>query len=136
MNDLSTLSLMRIVYLLNFLLLGLDVWPSIVRHVGAWEPMRGVAFSFWAALATLSGLGLRYPVKMLPLLLLQFLYKLIWLFAVAVPNWSAVRATDLFNAMALGILVDLIAIPWPHVLATFCWMPGDRWTRQRGMVVH
>lgn len=129
MNDLSTLrlTLMRVVYLLNFVLLGLDAWPTIVGHVGAWEPMRGVAFSFWAALATLSGLGLRNPVKMVPLLLLQFLYKLIWLLGVAVPNWSTVRATELFTAMTLGILVDLAAIPWRHVLATFWTMPGDRW---------
>jgi len=63
------LYLMRLLYLLNFVLLGLDVWPGIINHVGAWDPVKGVAFSFWAALSALSGLGLRYPLKMLPLLL-------------------------------------------------------------------
>ena len=121
------LYVMRAVYLLNFVLLGLDVWPGLLGHVGAWEPMRGVAFSFWAALATLSGLGLRYPVKMVPVLLLQFLYKSIWLLAVAVPNWSAVRSTDLAQAMAIGLVVDLIGIPWPYVLRSFGAARGDRW---------
>src|SRR5271165_3169952 len=96
-NDVSTfrLYLMRFLYLLNFVLLGLDVWPAIINHVGAWDPVRGVAFSFWAALSALSALGLRYPLKMLPLLLLQLLYKSVWLTAVALPLWPVIRSTDL-----------------------------------------
>jgi hypothetical protein len=66
------LYLLRLFVLLNFVLLRLDVWPAIINHKGAWDPMRGVALSFWASLSALSGLGLRYPVKMVPLLLLQF----------------------------------------------------------------
>ena len=48
LSEVSTLRLclMRLLYLLNFVLLGLDVWPAIIRHVGAWDPVRGVAFSF------------------------------------------------------------------------------------------
>jgi hypothetical protein len=121
------LYLMRLLYLLNFVLLGLDVWPGIINHVGAWDPVRGVAFSFWAALSALSGLGLRYPIKMLPLLLLQLFYKWVWLIAVALPMWSAVRSTDLNKAMVIGVVLDLIVIPWPYVLATFVKKPGDRW---------
>jgi hypothetical protein len=64
------LYLMRLLFLLNFVLLGLDVWPAIINHKGARDAMHGVALSFWAALSALSGLGLRYPVKMVPLLLL------------------------------------------------------------------
>jgi hypothetical protein len=64
------LYLMRLLYLLNFVLLGLEVWPVMINHPGAWDPVKGVAFSFWAALSALSVLGLRYPLKMLPLLLL------------------------------------------------------------------
>ena len=58
----------RLLYLLNFVMLGLQVWPAIINHPGAWDPVKGVAFSFWAALSRLSVLGLRYPVKMVPLL--------------------------------------------------------------------
>lgn len=121
------LYLMRLLYLLNFVLLGLDVWPAIMNHAGAWDPVKGVAFSFWAALSALSGLGLRYPLKMLPLLLLQLLYKAIWLIAVGLPQWSAVRSTDLAKAMMIGVVLDLIAIPWPYVLANYVRKPGDRW---------
>ena len=67
------LYLMRVLYPGNVVLLGLDVWPVLIRHEGVWDPVRGAAFSFWAALSALSGLGIRYPLKMLPLLLLQLL---------------------------------------------------------------
>ncbi len=121
------LYVMRFVYLLNFVLLGSDVWPAIFRHQGAWDPTKGVAFSFWAALSVLSVWGLRYPLKMVPLLLLQMFYKAVWLIAVGLPMWSAVRATDLAHAMVIGIVVDLIASPWPYVAASFVREPGDRW---------
>jgi hypothetical protein len=121
------LYLLRLLYLLNFVLLGLDVWPEIINHQGAWDPVRGVAFSFWAALSALSGLGLRYPLKMVPLLLLQLFYKSVWLLAVALPLSSAGRSTDLTNAMLIGAVVDLIVIPWPYVLANYVKKRGDRW---------
>ena len=128
-NEISTfrLYLMRLLYLLNFVLLGLDVWPAIISHKGTWDPLHGVAFSFWAALSALSGLGLRYPLRMLPLLLLQLFYKAVWLLAVALPMWSAVRSTGLAHAMAIGVIVDLVGIPWPYVLANYVKARGDRW---------
>jgi len=121
------LYLMRLLYMLNFGMLGLSVWPEIINHAGAWDPVKGVAFSFWAALSVLSGLGLRYPLKMLPLLLLQLLYKSIWVIAVALPLWSAFRSVELTRIMAMGAVVDLIVIPWPYVIANYVKKPGDRW---------
>ena len=121
------LYLMRLLYLGNFVFLGLNVWPELINHVGAWDPVKGVAFSFWAALSALSGLGIRYPLKMLPLLLLQLLYKSIWLIAVYLPLQSAGQSTDLTKIMVGGVVVDLIVIPWPYVLATYVKKRGDRW---------
>lgn len=131
-KEISTFRLyvMRFVYLVNFVLLGLDVWPEVFRHQGAWDPLKGVAFSFWAALSALSGLGVRYPLKMLPLLLLQLFYKAVWLLAVALPMWSAVRSTDLTHAMVIGVVVDLIGIPWPFVVASYVKERGDKWKEQ------
>jgi hypothetical protein len=59
--------------------------------------------SFWAALVTLSGLGLRYPLKMLPLLFMQLFYKSVWLIAVAFPLGAAARSLDLTNGMVMGL---------------------------------
>ena len=49
--SLFRLYLMRFLYLLNFVLLGMDVWPGLIHHGKPWDPMHGIAVSFWAALA-------------------------------------------------------------------------------------
>jgi len=128
-NEVSTfrLYLMRALYLLN-LALGLIVWPIILRGEAMSDPTRAVGWSFWAALFTLSGLGLRYPLKMLPVLLMQLFYKSVWLTAVALPLWRAGQpAADMTDGMVLGVVLDLIAIPWPYVLRNFVKERGDRW---------
>ena len=121
------LYLMRLLYALNFVMLGLSVWPELINHAGAWDPVKGVAFSFWAALSALSVLGLRYPLKMVPLLLLQMLYKSIWVIGVALPLWYTFRSIELTRIMGMGAVVDLIVIPWPYVIANYVKKPGDRW---------
>jgi hypothetical protein len=121
------LYLMRLLYLLNFLFLGFEVWPTLLHHPGPWDPVKGVALSFWAALSALCVLGIRYPLKMVPVLLMQFLYKLIWLVAVALPAWPALRSAGLTGSMEGGIIADLVVIPWVYVWVTFVRQPGDRW---------
>jgi hypothetical protein len=125
------LYLMRLAYLLNAVVLGLSVWPGIINHTGAWDPVRGVALSFWAALSTLSILGIRYPLKMLPLLLMQAFYKTVWLLAVGLPVRSAGQlnpaGVEIFKACAIGLVLDLVVIPWPYVFANYVKSRGDRW---------
>lgn len=121
------LNLLRVLYLMNFLLLGLDAWPTLVSQGGGMDPVRGAAFSFWCALSLLCGLGLRYPLALLPLLLLQFFYKVIWLLAVALPQWSGLQSAELTQAMLVGVVLDVIVIPWPHVIRSYVFERGDRW---------
>jgi hypothetical protein len=123
------LYLMRVLYFLNLVLLGSDVWPALIRHEGTWDPVKGVAYSFWGALSILSLLGLRYPLQMLPLLFMQLTYKTIWLVAVALPLRSAGISTGLTKVMLIGAIVDVVVIPWPHVFANYVKKPGDRWRR-------
>jgi hypothetical protein len=118
---------MRLLYLLNFLMLGLQVWPVLINHPGLWDPVKGAAFSFWAALSALSVLGLRYPLKMLPLLLLQLLYKSIWVIAVALPAWSTFQSIEMTRIMGLGAIVDIAVIPWAYAFTNYVKKPGDRW---------
>ena len=123
------LILLRIFYPLLFVFLGLEVWPAIFTRRESWEPLAGIAFSFWAALSTLAILGLRYPLRMLPILLLQMLYKTIWLLAVALPLWRAGKfnatAHELFVVCAVGVVGDLIVIPWRYVLESYVLKPKN-----------
>ena len=116
--------LLRFFYLVNVVLLGGTVWSEIFMHAGLWEPMPGVAFSFWAAFSLLAILGILHPLKMIPLLLVQFSYKLIWLTIVAYPLWSANHlkgssAQELTAINFKGIIADLLVIPWPYVLRNY-----------------
>jgi hypothetical protein len=114
---------MRFLFLLNGVVLGSDVWPAIIHRAKPWDPLHGVAFSFWAALSLLSLLGLRFPVRMLPLLLLQLCYKSIWLIGIAYPLWSGDHwdpvAAEVLKACAIGAILDLIVIPWPYVFENY-----------------
>ena len=132
-TDVSTLRLylLRALYLMNFAFLAVNTWPALFAPAQPLGPLDGTAFSFWAALSTLCALGLRYPLQMLPLLLLQLLYKLIWLLAVALPFSTGGGADPLTAQMtktfAGGAIADLIVIPWGYVLAYYVRKPGDRW---------
>ena len=116
--------LLRFFYALAILLLGIQVWSEIFTHAGPWQPLPAVAFSFWGAFSALAILGLIHPLKMIPLLLVQFSYKLIWLIIVAYPLWSANQlpspsAEGLTKANSIGIILDLLIIPWPYVLKNY-----------------
>src|SRR5262245_59121443 len=125
-GEVSTFRLyvLRVVYVVTFLFVGTNAWNGMLTYIGAWDPLQGVAFSFWAAYATLMILGWRYPLKLLPLLLLQFFYKLVWLFAVAYPLWSSGQlsgssASGLATIFLMAVVVDLAAIPWPYALRSY-----------------
>jgi hypothetical protein len=125
--SLFRLYLLRGMYLLNCVLLGSDVWPRIISHQGAWDPLPGVAFSFWAALSALSALGVPYPIAMLPLLFLQLFYKAVWLLAVGLPLQFAGPAQEMSIVFGVGLLFDLIVIPWPYVWTRYVRGQSDRW---------
>jgi len=120
------LYLMRVLFLLNFAMLGASVWPVLLHHPEPWDPVKGVALSFWAALSLLSALGLRYPVKMVPVLLMQFAYKAIWLLAIYLPMRGQ-PPMEMTRVMAGGVIVDVIVIPWSYVFSAFVRARGDRW---------
>ena len=84
--SLARLYLLRGTYLLFAVGLGSAIWPEIVNHPLA---AHGIATSLLAGLSALWALGIRYPLKMLPLLLFELVWKSIWLIAFALPLWSA-----------------------------------------------
>jgi hypothetical protein len=125
--SIQRLYLMRGMYLLNFVLVGSGVCHEFIQRLAPWEPIVGAAFSFWAALALLSVLGIRYPLAMLPLLFIQLTYKVIWLLGVSLPLSAAGRSSDLTRSFLVAIGLDLLVIPWGYVFARYVRMPSDRW---------
>src|SRR5262245_21132380 len=123
--SIARLYLMRIAYLINFVVVGLAAWPSLTMHAGPWDPIRGAAFSLYAALSTFSALGLRYTLKMIPLLLFQLLYNVVFLGAVVAPTWPALQGAA--KVMAAAAAMDLIVIPWSYVFEHYVRSGGDPW---------
>lgn len=132
MNEISLFRLyaLRAAYLVIVVGLGIQVWPDIIHRDQPWELMEGVVTCVLAAISILALIGLRYPVRMLPLLIFELVWKSLWLALVFVPLHVAgqVDAGTAATAFAcvLGV-VFLIVIPWPYVMRTYVMAPGDRW---------
>lgn len=118
---------MRLVFLLTFIGLAPGAWQEIITPSETLEAYYGVTVSFWAALSILSILGFLYPIKMLPLLLLQFSYKLIWLLGVGLPLWQQDAleggAKELAMANGIGVVLDLVVIPWIYAVKKYLVKP-------------
>ena len=82
------------------------------------------------ALSLLALLGLRRPVAMLPVLLFESAWKLLWLGLVALPRAMAgdldAATTELLVNCSLVVVV-LVAVPWRHVWRAYVVAPGERW---------
>ena len=136
MTEASPLRLwaMRAMYLLMAAGIGLTIWPLILSHGPELPRMTGVAWALLGAIGLLALLGLRYPLRMLPLLLVELTWKVIWLAAFALPRWldgtldEAMRTT-IFET-SLGAVL-LVVIPWRYVWANYVVGPSDPWTFRR-----
>lgn len=118
------ISLLRFYYALMIFVLGIDVWTEIITHEAVWEPNAAVAYSLWATFAVLSIIGLVHPVKMIPIILLNITYKIIWLTIVAYPLWSKNQLEDsvaegLTRSNFIGFIIDIFAIPWIYVFKNY-----------------
>jgi hypothetical protein len=93
-----------------------------------------VVGSVLLAMSLLAVLGIRYPLKMLPLLFFELLWKVLWVLMWGLPLWSAQQlAPDseqtLISAL-VGVVLVPLAIPWGYVFKHYVKAPGDRWGKQ------
>ena len=125
------LYLLRATYLLLLVGLVFMVWPGIIHHAKTVPLMNGVVSGLLAGVSVLAALGIRYPLKMLPLLLFELVWKSIWLIAFALPLWSANQldpgTMGTVKDCLWGIVILPTVIPWPYVWANYVKKPGDRW---------
>jgi hypothetical protein len=115
--------LLRLVFVLMFFVLGRDTWTHILTHQGTWEPLDAMAWCIWTAFATLAALGIFRPLKMLPILLLEIFYKVLWLIIVAFPLWSAGTLAgsnaESTTSAFLWVILPIVAVPWGYVFANY-----------------
>jgi hypothetical protein len=125
--SLARLYVMRAVALLG-------VWGLLptVEALFHHAPMdRGVHKALIAGLWLMALFAFRYPLKMVPILLFEMVWKTIWLLAFGLPQWSSGVGSpqlsgDLWSIGAFPFVCALI-IPWSYVWRHYVKQPGDRW---------
>jgi hypothetical protein len=123
------LNLMRAGFLLMGVGLALVKWP-LLPHAASLPFYDGATLCLLTAMSLLAFLGLRYPIKLLPILLFEVLWKLLWLSLVALPkaitgSLDAATIANVYNCSL--VLVILAVIPWPYVWRSYVRASGDRW---------
>jgi hypothetical protein len=140
MYEVSTfrLYLLRAMYV--FVAVGLAIFklgPAIL-HPENLSPQDSVIVSVLGAFALLAVVGIRYPLKMLPLLFFEFVWKAIWVLAFGLPlllsggldpNASFGGTETLVNCL-LGIVLVPIVVPWGYIFRHYFKEPGARWGKQ------
>ena len=105
--------------------MGVILFPNLMESIFTYpsqDPILfGIVACIYVSFGILSILGLRAPLKFVPLLLLQLSYKSIWFIAILIP-YIIGKGLPLYAILfavifATYIIGDLIAIPFSYVLA-------------------
>src|ERR1041385_636323 len=101
---------------------------QLFLHHPRWTLNSGVAHSFLAALAALSLVGIFYPLRMLPLLVYELLWKSIWLLGIALPLWLGNQfdpdTRETFYE-SVGVVILIPFIPWGYMFRRDVNVRGD-----------
>ena len=127
------LNLMRGGYLLMGIGTVLVKGPMLLQ-VSSLPAIEGAQLCILIALALLAFLGVRYPIGMLPILMFEVLWKVLWLALVAAPLLIANDLNGATESLLFSILfvIPIIAVtPWDYVWKRFVTTDGERWTRTR-----
>jgi hypothetical protein len=121
---------LRVAYLIMSAGLGAFVWPNVIHHTNEFAATHGIQVALLAGIGLTAALGLRYPLRMLPILLFELTWKAIYLIAFALPLWSAHQINDATAEdikAVLMVVVFIPLIPWRYVFANYVLKHGDRW---------
>ncbi len=123
------LNLMRVGYLFMGLGLVAVKWP-LLPQAHTLSLYEGVTVCVLVAMSLFALLGVRYPTKLLPLLLLETAWKVLWLSVVALPTAIAgdldpATTTVLVNCSFVVVIAAVI--PWRFTWRRFVLEKGEPW---------
>ena len=136
MSELSVfrLYLLRAGYILIAFGVAIMIFPGIINPPENLSNMGAVVRSMLGAVSLLAFLGIRYPLKMLPLLLFELIWKTIWLVAFGIRLWSADKldqdTSQRLDDCIFGVIVVLLVTPWDYVFKHYLKASGERWRKQ------
>ena len=129
MNEVSILrlNLLRACYLLLVVGTAFAFMSQLPAAAGL-PLMDGAVYALLSALGLLSIIGLFAPMRMLPLLLFEIGWKVLWLAFVALPRWQAGTVDEGTAATLFAcawVLPFVFIIPWRHVVGS--WFRPEPW---------
>jgi hypothetical protein len=130
---LGKLNLLRVGYLVMGLGLVVFKWPLLLDHA-SWTLEQGTIECLLVGMSILALLGVRYPHRMLPILLFEVTWKVLWLGIVVLPQWANDQLDGATRAQAgkiAWVVVIIAVIPWRYVFGQFVAAPADPWRRQK-----
>ncbi len=115
--------LLRLLFALMFLFVTYDSWEHIFNHTGSWDSVNAAAWCMWGSYSAISIIGVLRPLKMLPIVLFEVVYKVAWLLIVAYPLWIKNEligspAEDMTRVF-LWVLLPIVAMPWGYFFRTY-----------------
>lgn len=137
MAEVSTFRLyvLRGLYALIAVGLGVTIWPGLISPPANLSHMAGVVRSVLGAVSLLALLGIRYPLRMLPLLFFELVWKTIWVLVFGLPlaigDQLDANTRETLHACLMGLVLVPLALPWGYVFRHYLKEPGDRWRGRR-----
>lgn len=125
------LNLLRLCYLLLAVGLAVQFWPLLFGAITERSTDGAIVAAFLSALSLVSFLGLVAPLRMLPILLYEIAWKVIWSITVALPKWLAgdVDQDLQANLFAVSFVIPFLFIfPWRYFFAEIA-ANRDPWRR-------
>lgn len=123
------LNVMRAGYLFMAAGLAAVKWP-LLPDAHTLPLYEGVTLCLLTAMSLLAILGLRHPVTLLPVLLFEVTWKVLWLGLVAWPiaaTGEVDQATSDVVVNCAFVVVILAVVPWRFVWRHYVRASGDRW---------
>lgn len=127
--SLVRLYLLRACYLLMVVGIAWQFWPKLFGEVVTMPAGESAAIAMLSILGLLSIVGLFAPLRMLPVMLVEIGWKIIWTLSVALPRWQAGTMDPgvIGTLFACAFAVPFVFItPWGYVFKT-CFGHMDRW---------
>jgi hypothetical protein len=111
--------------------LGSTTIPRVVATSGNPVDPHTVINSILIGFFIMALLGIRYPLKMLPILLLELTWKSFWLVVFALPMYLNHEldqyARDVVFACVMGVILTPLVIPWRYIMNHYILAKGSAW---------
>ena len=139
MSEVSTfrLYILRAMYVFTVVGLAIEKLPALL-HPASLSPGDSVILTMLGAVALLAVVGIRYPIKMLPLLFFEVVWKSIWMLLFGLPRTLSggldpsvsFGGTETLIACLVGIVLVPLAVPWGYVFHHYVKAFGDPWRKR------